>query len=78
MREHGEKFLSKYTTVGKSLHRASLLRRRHADFEQVASNTYVNAEKLLHVAEQLAQSGDCDPHEIYQVCGNISFKINCL
>jgi len=65
--EHGETFLAKYTTIGKSLHRAQLLRKRHDDFEDVAQNTYTNAEKLLVVAEQLAQNGDCDPHEIFQV-----------
>ncbi|CAM9324578.1 unnamed protein product [Lampetra fluviatilis] len=62
---HGETFLSKHTGVGKSLHRARALQKRHADFEQVAQNTYVNAEKLLEAAEALAQSGECDPEEVY-------------
>ena len=65
--EHGEAFLAKYTGIGKSLHRARQLRKRHEDFEDVAQNTYTNAEKLLEAAEQLAQNGDCDPHEIFQV-----------
>lgn len=65
--EHGEAFLAKYTGIGKSLQRATQLRKRHEDFEDVAQNTYTNAEKLLEAAEQLAQNGDCDPHEIFQV-----------
>jgi len=65
--EHGEAFLAKYTGIGKTLPRATQLRKRHEDFEDVAQNTYTNAEKLLEAAEQLAQNGDCDPHEIFQV-----------
>ena len=65
--EHGEVFLAKHTGIGKSLPRATQLRKRHEDFEDVAQNTYTNAEKLLEAAEQLAQSGECDPHEIFQV-----------
>lgn len=33
---HGEAFLSKHTGVGKSLHRARALQKRHEDFEEVA------------------------------------------
>ncbi len=33
---HGEAFLSKHTGVGKSLHRARALQKRHDDFEDVA------------------------------------------
>ena len=71
--EHGEGFLAKYTGIGKSLHRATQLQKRHEDFEDVAQNTYTNAEKLLEAAEQLAQSGECDPHEIFQV--NMQFEV---
>ena len=65
--EHGEAFLAKYTGIGKTLHRATQLRKRHEDFEDVAQNTYTNAEKLLEAAEQLAQSGECEPRDILQV-----------
>lgn len=34
--QHGEVFLNKHTGVGKSLHRARALQRRHDDFQQVA------------------------------------------
>ncbi|GLD72170.1 kalirin isoform X2 [Lates japonicus] len=47
---HGEAFLSKHTGVGKSLHRARALQKRHDDFEDVAQNTYTNADKLLEAA----------------------------
>uniref|UniRef100_H2XVV8 DH domain-containing protein n=1 Tax=Ciona intestinalis TaxID=7719 RepID=H2XVV8_CIOIN len=73
--EHGEAFLTKYSGIGKSLHRATQMRKRHEDFEDVAQNTYTNAEKLLEAAEQLAQSGDCDPHEIFQVARNLEEQI---
>ncbi|KAL2088187.1 hypothetical protein ACEWY4_017015 [Coilia grayii] len=62
---HGEAFLSKHTGVGKSVHRARALQKRHDDFQEVAQNTYTNADKLLEHAEQLAQTGECDPEEIY-------------
>lgn len=38
---HGEAFLSKHTGVGKSLHRARALQKRHEDFEDVAQVTVV-------------------------------------
>jgi triple functional domain protein len=30
-------------------------------------NTFTNAEKLLAAAEELAQTGECSPNEIYAV-----------
>lgn len=39
---HGEAFLSKHTGVGKSLHRARALQKRHEDFEEVAQVTFCN------------------------------------
>lgn len=33
---HGEAFLSKHTGVGKSVHRARALQKRHDDFQEVA------------------------------------------
>uniref|UniRef100_A0A663F8U7 non-specific serine/threonine protein kinase n=1 Tax=Aquila chrysaetos chrysaetos TaxID=223781 RepID=A0A663F8U7_AQUCH len=72
---HGEAFLSKHTGVGKSLHRARALQKRHEDFEEVAQNTYTNADKLLEAAEQLAQTGECDPEEIYQAAHQLEDRI---
>uniref|UniRef100_A0A8C3G936 non-specific serine/threonine protein kinase n=1 Tax=Cyclopterus lumpus TaxID=8103 RepID=A0A8C3G936_CYCLU len=69
---HGEAFLSKHTGVGKSLHRARALQKRHEDFEE---NTYTNADKLLEAAEQLAQTGECDPEEIYQAAHQLEDRI---
>ncbi|KAG7265773.1 hypothetical protein CRUP_006435, partial [Coryphaenoides rupestris] len=69
---HGEAFLSKHTGVGKSLHRARALQKRHEDFEE---NTYTNADKLLEAAEQLAQTGECDPEEIYQAARQLEDRI---
>lgn len=39
---HGEAFLSKHTGVGKSLHRARALQKRHEDFEEVAQVKTIN------------------------------------
>uniref|UniRef100_A0A8C5AER4 non-specific serine/threonine protein kinase n=1 Tax=Gadus morhua TaxID=8049 RepID=A0A8C5AER4_GADMO len=72
---HGEVFLSKHTGVGKSLHRARALQKRHDDFEDVAQNTYTNADKLLEAAEQLAQTGECDPEEIYKAARHLEVTI---
>ncbi|XP_063778783.1 triple functional domain protein isoform X1 [Pseudophryne corroboree] len=75
IQNHGEAFLSKHTGVGKSLHRARALQKRHEDFEEVAQNTYTNADKLLEAAEQLAQTGECDPEEIYQAAHQLEDRI---
>ncbi|XP_031413764.1 kalirin isoform X2 [Clupea harengus] len=72
---HGEAFLSKHIGVGKSLHRARALQKRHDDFEEVAQNTYTNADKLLEAAEQLAQTGECDPEEIYKAARHLEVRI---
>lgn len=37
------------------------------DFMWFLQNTYTNAEKLLAAAEELAQTGECSPNEIYAV-----------
>ena len=44
---HGEAFLSKHTGVGKSLHRARALQKRHDDFEDVAQVSLSVQSKLL-------------------------------
>ncbi|XP_070570002.1 kalirin-like isoform X4 [Ptychodera flava] len=73
---HGEEFLRKHTGVGKSLHRARALQKRHEDFESVAQNTYTNANKLLEAADKLAQSGECAPEEIFQVAHVLEERIH--
>ncbi|XP_016127087.1 kalirin-like [Sinocyclocheilus grahami] len=72
---HGEVFLSKHTGVGKSVHRARALQKRHDDFQEVAQNTYTNADKLLEAAEQLAQTGECDPEEIYAAAHHLEVRV---
>uniref|UniRef100_A0A8C2BL94 Kalirin RhoGEF kinase n=1 Tax=Cyprinus carpio TaxID=7962 RepID=A0A8C2BL94_CYPCA len=72
---HGEVFLSKHTGVGKSVHRARALQKRHDDFQEVAQNTYTNADKLLEAAEQLAQTGECDPEEIYAAAHQLEVRV---
>ncbi|XP_028809807.1 kalirin RhoGEF kinase b isoform X2 [Denticeps clupeoides] len=72
---HGEAFLSKHTGVGKSVHRARALQKRHDDFQEVAQNTYTNADKLLEAAEQLAQTGECDPEEIYSAAHHLELRV---
>ncbi|KAL5006006.1 hypothetical protein ScPMuIL_017164 [Solemya velum] len=62
---HGDVFLQKNTSVGRSLQRAKALQKSHEHFESVAQNTITNADKLLAAADELAQTGECDPKEIY-------------
>uniref|UniRef100_A0A6Q2XXB2 Rho guanine nucleotide exchange factor 25 n=1 Tax=Esox lucius TaxID=8010 RepID=A0A6Q2XXB2_ESOLU len=76
--QHGEVFLNKHTGVGKSLHRARALQKRHDDFQQVAQNTYTNAEKLLEAAGQLAQSGECEEGEIYAAAGDLELRMQAF
>lgn len=49
---HGEAFLSKHTGVGKSLHRARALQKRHEDFEEVAQVRFKHkqTQAYLYVA----------------------------
>ncbi|KAK7880535.1 hypothetical protein WMY93_032837 [Mugilogobius chulae] len=76
--QHGEVFLNKHSGVGKSLHRARALQKRHDDFQQVAQNTYTNAEKLLEAADQLAQSGECEEEEIYQASRDLELRMQAF
>ncbi|AWO95656.1 hypothetical protein SMAX5B_015273 [Scophthalmus maximus] len=76
--QHGEVFLNKHGGVGKSLHRARALQKRHDDFQQVAQNTYTNAEKLLEAADQLAQSGECEEEEIYQAARDLELRMQAF
>ncbi|CAE1271123.1 Kalirin,Triple functional domain protein [Acanthosepion pharaonis] len=62
---HGDVFLRKNTSIGKTLQRAKALQKSHEHFESVGQNTITNADKLLAAADELAQTGECDPKEIY-------------
>ncbi|XP_029657628.1 kalirin isoform X4 [Octopus sinensis] len=62
---HGDVFLKKNTSIGKTLQRAKALQKSHEHFESVGQNTITNADKLLAAADELAQTGECDPKEIY-------------
>ncbi|XP_070187687.1 triple functional domain protein-like isoform X2 [Littorina saxatilis] len=65
LNNHGDVFLKKNTSIGKTLQRAKALNKSHEHFESVARNTITNADKLLAAADELAQTGECDPKEIY-------------
>lgn len=41
----------------------------------MCQNTYTNADKLLEAAEQLAQTGECDPEEIYKAARHLEVRI---
>lgn len=42
--QHGEVFLNKHSGVGKSLHRARALQKRHDDFQQVAQVSHFDLD----------------------------------
>lgn len=67
LENHGEVFLRKNTGIGKNLQKARVYQKSHEHFENVAQNTYSNAEKLLSAADELARSGEVIPNEIYSV-----------
>ncbi|XP_041962878.1 triple functional domain protein isoform X1 [Alosa sapidissima] len=73
--DHGEVFLSKHTGVGRSLQRARALQKRQQDFEEVAQNTFTNAERLLEAAELLGQTRECDPQEIQQAGQQLQHRL---
>ncbi|XP_075990482.1 trio Rho guanine nucleotide exchange factor isoform X4 [Anticarsia gemmatalis] len=72
---HGEVFLQKNTGIGRNLHKARVYQKSHEHFENVAQNTYTNAEKLLAGAEELARSGECDPEEVLGVARDLEVHV---
>ncbi|RZF38922.1 hypothetical protein LSTR_LSTR005169, partial [Laodelphax striatellus] len=72
---HGEVFLRKNTGVGRTLQKARVYQNSHQHFENVAQNTYTNAEKLLTAAEELAQTGECNADEIYSVAHELESHV---
>ncbi|XP_034481453.1 triple functional domain protein isoform X1 [Drosophila innubila] len=75
LKNHGEVFLRKNTGIGRSLQKARVYQKSHEHFENVAQNTYSNAEKLLGAAEELARSGEADPNEIYSVARELELQV---
>ncbi|KAH8395569.1 hypothetical protein KR222_000041 [Zaprionus bogoriensis] len=75
LKNHGEVFLRKNTGIGRNLQKARVYQKSHEHFENVAQNTYSNAEKLLAAAEELARSGEADPNEIYSVAHELRLQV---
>lgn len=72
---HGEGFLKKNMGVGRNLNKARALQKAHQHFESIAQNTYTNAEKLMAAAEELAQTGECNPEEINRVAHELRTRV---
>ncbi|XP_013112529.1 triple functional domain protein [Stomoxys calcitrans] len=75
LKNHGEVFVRKNTGIGRNLQKARVYQKSHEHFENVAQNTYSNAEKLLAAAEELARSGEADPNEIYSVAHELEIQV---
>ncbi|XP_055846907.1 triple functional domain protein isoform X2 [Episyrphus balteatus] len=75
LKNHGEVFLRKNTGIGRNLQKSRVYQKSHEHFENVAQNTYSNAEKLLAAAEELARSGEADPNEIYSVARELELQV---
>lgn len=75
LENHGEVFLRKNTGIGKNLQKARVYQKSHEHFENVAQNTYSNAEKLLSAAEDLARSGEVDANEIFSVARELECHV---
>ncbi|XP_050733039.1 triple functional domain protein-like isoform X4 [Eriocheir sinensis] len=75
LQTHGEVFLHKNPGIGRNLAKARMYQKSHEHFENVAQNTYTNAEKLLQAAEELAHTGECNPEEIYNVAQTLDTHI---
>lgn len=75
LENHGEVFLRKNTGIGKNLQKARVYQKSHEHFENVAQNTYSNAEKLLSAAEDLARSGEVDANEIFSVARELELHV---
>ncbi|XP_044733840.1 triple functional domain protein isoform X3 [Chrysoperla carnea] len=72
---HGEVFIRKNTGIGRNLQKARVYQKSHEHFENVAQNTYTNAEKLLAAAEELAHTGECDAEDIYRVAHELEAHV---
>lgn len=75
LENHGEVFLRKNTGIGKNLQKARVYQKSHEHFENVAQNTYSNADKLLSAAEDLARSGEVDANEIFSVARELELHV---
>ncbi|XP_055538298.1 triple functional domain protein isoform X2 [Wyeomyia smithii] len=75
LQNHGDVFLRKNRGIGKSLQKARIYQTSHEHFENVAQNTYRNAEKLLAAAKELARSGEVAPQEIYSVVRELETNV---
>ncbi|XP_071527234.1 triple functional domain protein isoform X3 [Panulirus ornatus] len=75
LQTHGEVFLHKNQGIGRNLSKARMYQKSHEHFENVAQNTYTNAEKLLQAAEELAHTGECNPEEICSVARRLDSHI---
>ncbi|XP_050073196.1 triple functional domain protein isoform X1 [Anopheles maculipalpis] len=75
LQNHGDVFLRKNRGIGKSLQKARIYQTSHEHFENVAQNTYRNAEKLLAAAEELARSGEVSPQEIFSVAQELETNV---
>lgn len=75
LENHGEVFLRKNTGIGKNLQKAKVYQKSHEHFEKVAQNTYSNAAKLLSAADELANSGEVAPNEIYAVAQELESHV---
>lgn len=75
MANHGEVFLRKNTGIGRNLQKARVYQKSHEHFENVAQNTYSNAEKLLSAADDLARSGEVDPNDIFSVAKELEIHV---
>ncbi|KAB0374102.1 hypothetical protein FD755_014358 [Muntiacus reevesi] len=55
--------------------RSTILAMSAVFHQKAEQNTYTNADKLLEAAEQLAQTGECDPEEIYKAARHLEVRI---
>ncbi|OCT60920.1 hypothetical protein XELAEV_18046943mg [Xenopus laevis] len=55
--------------------RSTILAMSAVFHQKSEQNTYTNADKLLEAAEQLAQTGECDPEEIYKAARHLEVRI---
>lgn len=76
LQNHGDVFLKKNKGIGRNLQKARIYQTSHEHFENVAQNTYRNAEKLLAAAHELAQSGEVAPSEIHSVVCNLEKHVS--
>ncbi|CAJ0930046.1 unnamed protein product, partial [Mesorhabditis belari] len=76
LEQHGEPYLDKTMAVGDNYETAKQQWDNHLRFQQIAQNTYTNAEKLFEASRELINSGIVDAQRTQLLVVELSVRID--